>query len=569
LAFLSDRAQPGIQQPYRIPIDGGEAEPLPQSRGRVTDLMWSPDGASFALIVVEPDSEDWQARLKTRDDARGFGDDWRAAHVWTLRLDGGQLNRVTADGRHACAAAWSPDSASIAVLSQDSPWEDAYYGPLRLDLYPAQGGPAKNLATIKGPATHLCWSRDGSLLAMSAAESRVHTPGAFTLVSAVDGTTWLPWPGFPGTVEWLTWVPDGNALIVAALQDLAPVLLRVNLDQNGLTRDSVSLLPEEFANRGNIGDDVSISADGRTIALLYSRADTPAELWAGPIDDVRQRSRVNASIADWDIGRVEHLHWPAADGLTIGGLLFYPASYREGIRYPLVLLIHGGPDWHWAEYFPTGWAQLLSSYGYAVLLPNPRGGTGRGASFVDATWNDLGGEEMRDNLRGADAAIAMGIADPDRLGIGGWSHGGYMTAWTITQTTRFKAAVIGAGVANLVSDQGQNDIPRCNDDYFETRAHDDPDPYMRRSPITFVNRVTTPTLVLHGAADARVHPTQGREFFSALRLTGVPAEFITYPREGHAIEERLHRADLFRRILAWYDRYLKDPLAAAVPDQDR
>ena len=199
----------------------------------------------------------------------------------------------------------------------------------------------------------------------------------------------------------------------------------------------------------------------------------------------------------------------------------------------------------------------MAGRGYAVLMPNPRGSTGRGAEFSNAIFGDVGGGEYRDLMSGVDAMIERGIADPERLGVGGWSWGGYMTAWVVSQTGRFKAAVMGAGLPNMVSDNGLGDIPSANLSYFERSTYHDPEAYWDRSAIKYIRNATTPTLILHGEADDRVHPGQGREMYVALRTLGVETQFVTYPREGHPIMERKHQLDLVGRIVSWYDRYLK------------
>jgi len=240
-------------------------------------------------------------------------------------------------------------------------------------------------------------------------------------------------------------------------------------------------------------------------------------------------------------------------------MLVYPVDHRPGQRVPLVVEIHGGPSWQWEEGTMLSWhdwAQMLASRGYATLAPNPRGSTGYGSAFQRLLQDDVGGGEAQDLMTGAVAMVERGVADPDRLGIGGWSWGGYLTAWTITQTTMFRAAVMGAGLANVVSDHGQNDIPSMNDWIFPGHPYDHPDHYWERSPIRHIDRVTTPTLILHGAEDDRVHPAQAMEYHRALKTRGVPVESVRYPREGHGIEERRHQIDLMRRIVAWYDRWL-------------
>ena len=206
-------------------------------------------------------------------------------------------------------------------------------------------------------------------------------------------------------------------------------------------------------------------------------------------------------------------------------------------------------DWH-------DWAQMLASHGYAVLMPNPRGSTAYGHEFQQLLQDDVGGGESRDLVTGALAMVERGIADPERLGIGGWSWGGYLTAMTTTKTTMFKAAVTGAGVANNVSDHAQGDIPAANLLYFAGEPYHHPDAYWAASPIRSAAKVTTPTLILHGDADARVHPGQSMEWYRALKTLGVPVEFVRYPREEHPIRERAHQIDLMRRVDAWFRRWL-------------
>jgi dipeptidyl aminopeptidase/acylaminoacyl peptidase len=208
-------------------------------------------------------------------------------------------------------------------------------------------------------------------------------------------------------------------------------------------------------------------------------------------------------------------------------------------------------NWH-------DWAQMLASRGYAVLLPNPRGSTGYGHEHQRLLQDDVGGGESRDLVAGATAMVERGLADPDRLGIAGWSWGGYLTAWTITQTDLFSAAIMGAGLANLVSDHGQGDIPSANLLYFPGQPYDLMEKYWSSSPVRYVSAVRTPTLIVHGDDDARVHPAQSMEYFRALKVLGVPVRFVRYPREKHEIEERAHQIDLMDRVITWFDHYLRN-----------
>jgi dipeptidyl aminopeptidase/acylaminoacyl peptidase len=297
--------------------------------------------------------------------------------------------------------------------------------------------------------------------------------------------------------------------------------------------------------------------------MIWDDSANVPDVWTVDLDgggELTRRTHCNPELEAAQLGTTEIVRWASDEGVEVEGILIKPSSYQAGQRYPLVVQVHGGPTWQWVNGFYANWhdwAQMLAGRGYAVLLPNPRGSTGRGPEYSNANFGDVGGGEYRDMLAGVDAMIERGIADPDGLGIGGWSWGGYMTAWTVSQTTRFKAAVMGAGLPNMISDNSIGDIPSANLSYFEQTAYHDPDSYYDRSAIKHIRNATTPTLILHGEADKRVNMWQGVEMYMALKTLGVPTQLVTYPREPHGIQERKHQLDLMRRVVEWYDRYLQ------------
>ena len=253
------------------------------------------------------------------------------------------------------------------------------------------------------------------------------------------------------------------------------------------------------------------------------------------------------------------LRWKS-DELEVEGQLIYPVGYEEGKRYPTILHIHGGPSWAWDDHFYANWhdwGQFLAGQGYAVLMPNPRGSTGRGWEYQIANYNDWMGGDYRDSQRGLDLLIERGIADPDRLGIGGWSYGGLTTAWALTQTDRFKAAVLGAGVTNRVSMHGTTDIVRWHGAGNRPSSPRRPTSTGTARRCATSARSTTPTLIPHGEKDDRVPVSQGWEYYNALRTMGVPTKMVVYPREPHGLGERQHQRDLMERVLAWFDEYVK------------
>jgi dipeptidyl aminopeptidase/acylaminoacyl peptidase len=254
-------------------------------------------------------------------------------------------------------------------------------------------------------------------------------------------------------------------------------------------------------------------------------------------------------------GKAENLEW-RSDGLDVQGWLIPPKEVHHGTRYPMVVVVHGGPSGMTSSSWPADIDGALMTMGYFVLLPNPRGSYGRGEAFTQANVKDFGGGDLRDILAGVDAVLARYPVDPKRLGIYGWSYGGFMTMWAVTQTDRFHAAVTGAGVADWLSYYGQNLIDQWMIPFFGASVYDDPAVYEKSSPIRFIKRVKTPTLVVVGEHDAECPAPQSFEFWHALKTLGVPTQLVVYPGEGHDFADRANRKDVLERTLAWLEKYL-------------
>jgi dipeptidyl aminopeptidase/acylaminoacyl peptidase len=257
-------------------------------------------------------------------------------------------------------------------------------------------------------------------------------------------------------------------------------------------------------------------------------------------------------------GETRVLRWQAADGLAIQGLLILPVGYQEGQRVPTITWVHGGPAGLYTQGFNLAGRglQLFAAAGYAVFMPNPRGSTGWGVDFTEANIGDLGGRDYEDIIAGLDYIIALGIADSERLAIGGWSYGGFMTAWAVSQTSRFKAAIAGAPITHWRSFHGIAEIGTWDAISYRASPYAAGGPYDRFSPIQHVANVRTPTLLIHGQDDIIVPVSQSYEFFRALKDQGVPTELVVYPREPHGPRERAHKLDRLRRFVEWFERYL-------------
>ncbi|MCU1261446.1 MAG: peptidase, partial [Bryobacterales bacterium] len=302
---------------------------------------------------------------------------------------------------------------------------------------------------------------------------------------------------------------------------------------------------------------ISLAKDGKTAAVVRTSWQRAPEVWAGSIGDWQPKTHGNHSAhANW--GEAKKLHW-TSDGASVQGWLLYPKDYDPTRRYPMVVSIHGGPAGAKSPSWPLPGFDfsLLSAEGYFVLFPNPRGSYGQGEKFTAANVKDFGYGDLRDILAGVDEVLKTLPVDDKRVGIGGWSYGGYMTMWAVTQTNRFHAAVTGAGLSNWQSYYGQNSIDEWMIPYFGASVYDDPAVYAKSSPIAYIKNVKTPTLVVVGDRDGECPAPQSYEFWHALKTLGVKTQFVIYPNEGHRFHDPQHIEDLVKRTVGWFNENLR------------
>jgi dipeptidyl aminopeptidase/acylaminoacyl peptidase len=565
LAFLSDRAERGRAGLYVLHDAGGEAVPVAVPQVAVSAFSWSPDSSTLAFLAPDEPDPAVTRRRKERDDPDVFGELVPTCRLFTVPAVGGAITRVWTGDRHPVAVAWAPDNSRIAMLTQPSPELDRAIDT-RVAVVSIGSGELTDIAGLPW-ATDLCWSGPRTIVAVAPHERMPQSASTVWSVQAAAGAA--PMVVGPGTDE-----PRCGVAVRAVSGGPAPLAvviyegLRARVEWRGAGR------PAGPAGRARIpspllevdGDldafDAVGTPAGTVLALVRSTGGQPAEVWAGPPERLRRCSDHHASWEQVRFGAVEPFACTAPDGLSLDAILVRPTGTAPA-PWPTVVLAHGGP-YGWDSLrlhcHPLDWAQWLATAGYAVLMPNYRGSLGRGNAFATSVRGDMGGAEWRDVLAVVDAAVERGLSDPGRLGIGGWSQGGFLTAWAVTQTDRFRAAVMGAGVSDWHMISSTGDEPGFESALSGGLPWDGVRSAvpLDRSPITHAGKVSTPLLILHGERDQRVPLSQGVGFHRALRdrPAGGPVELVVYPREPHGIGERRHQEDVLRRVRAWFDRWL-------------
>lgn len=556
IAFLSDRAERA--QIYLMAPDGGEPEKLTDSKTAVSGFQWSPDGKQIAYLATDPPTEAEEKREKDKDDAQVTDHNFRMTHLWVIDLAGKKARRLTHGAYTVSDPQWSPDGRQIAYVTRPTPRADD--GGLS-DIWAIAanaddaGGAPRRLAGGPGPESAPRWSPDGKQILFTGQPDSSDTVRYNRLyVAGIDEPAGRR-RELDRAAEYdpqaADWSPDGKWIYFAAAHGTVADLLAVAADNSAVRR---------IGEANGVLGGWKLSKDGRSVAFTWADSEHPAEVYFSSLDSFRptRLTDTNPQVKDLALGRTEALRWKSRDGMEVEGLLLYPVNYEPGKKYPLLVYVHGGPSGVYLRSFMANWGnfgQVWAGKGWACFYPNFRGSTGYGESFQRANINGWGKGDYQDIQSGIDLLVQRGLADPDRLAQTGWSYGGYMTAWTITQTTRFKAAMVGAGLTNMFSMYSTNDLQRVLDNYFGGQPWQKPEAYMQASAMSFIRQARTPTLILHGAADQRVPPTQGRELYIGLQKNGVPVEFVTFPREPHGLGEPRHQLDKMKREYAWIARH--------------
>lgn len=561
IAFLSDAAHSGQLQLY-LTAPGGGARQLTHVKGDLSNPVWSPDGKSIAFLFIENAPRAAGPLAAEAPDEGVVGAKIYEQRLAIADLAAGGVRQVTPADMYVYEYDWSPDGQKIVATAAHGNGDDNWYVAQIYIFDALQATTPQSIYKSDMQIGTPKWSPDGKSIAFIAGlMSDEGSVGGdiYTLPadSSSGGGARDVTPDIKASPSSLEWSADSRAILFAEIIDGQSGVASVNLDSGEVS--SLYTGAERLGSNG-FGVGISLSRDGKIAAAVRQSFSQPPEVWAGPIGNWKQITHVNSALRPaW--GKAETLHWQSdmGAGQKIQGWLVYPQNYDPSKKYPLVVEVHGGPASANMPSWPSrrSYAAALPAAGYFLLLPNPRGSYGSGETFTRANVKDFGGGDFRDIMAGVDAALASLPIDPHRLGITGWSYGGYMSMWAVTQTHRFNAAVIGAGLADWLSYYGENQIDKWMTFYFGDTVYNNPAVYAKSAPITFIKNVQTPSLIVVGDSDGECPPPQSYEFWHALVTLGVPTQFVIYPHEGHGFANPAHSRDVVERAVAWFNAHLQ------------
>jgi dipeptidyl aminopeptidase/acylaminoacyl peptidase len=551
-AFLSDRNDK--EQIFLMHTTGGEARCLTEHETAVLSFRWSPDGTKIAFTAVDPKTQDKEKEEKEGDDARVIDAEFDWPKLWVIDVATRKETQVFDEDRNVEEFAWSPDGSRFALLVRPTTLVDLVMNT-EIHVMPSSGGSVSRLTNNSAVESDLVWAADGKSLFYTATdESRFINAESKLFRLDIDTRQIGRLSGeYAYGASNLQLSPDGKRLYF---------LSGIKTDQRLCAIDLLTGEIAEVSARDGTVLSFDASLDDSSLAFVFSDTQSLPELWTAELHPFRAQPapKVNPQIDTWLLGETKVVQWKSTDGWDIEGFLTLPIDYEEGQNYPLVVVIHGGPEGAYTKALRPHYlnnAQVFAGKGWAVLRPNYRGGSNYGDQFIQGMNADTGGGDFHDIMTGVDYVVAEGIADPERMAVTGWSWGGISTGWIVTQTDRFKAASAGAMVSNHFSVFGQADLT-FDVEYFYIGGtpYEDPSRYLRMSPIGHVMKAKTPTILLHGMEDVRCPFPQSVEFYKGLKAAGVETKLVGYPREPHVFREPRHMLDKMVREYDWFEEHV-------------
>jgi dipeptidyl aminopeptidase/acylaminoacyl peptidase len=550
IAFIADlEQQVPAGQLWLMDTPSSTPRKIADFKGYISDPRFSRDGNSLAILFIEGIPRIAGPLMPMTPPEGVIAEHHYEQRITTVDLTSGEIHQVSPDNVYVYEYDWMPDGTSWAAIAAHGSGDNNWWIARLYNISTTTG----NMRELYKPTLQIAVPRvsaDGKQIAFieGLMSDQGATGGDIFVIPSNGGKARNLTSNMRASASGLNWTGPGRISFPENLDGNAGI---ATVSTQGGDVKTVWSDFEQISSDG-WGLEASFSRDGGSVAVVRQSFSMPPEVWAGPVGQWKQITALNAGVKPaW--GEVRNVHWNN-EGMRIQGWLLFPKNYDKNKKYPLVVTVHGGPS---SACMPR-WSPMDGAYsamGYFELCPNPRGSYGQGEAFTRANVKDFGGGDFRDIMAGIDSLANEYGIDLNRLGIRGHSYGGYMTMWAETQTTRFKAAVAGAGLSDWLSYYGENDIDEWMIPFFGASVYDDPAVYAKSSPINFVKKVQTPTLILVGDRDGEVPAPQSFEWWHALKTLKVPVEFVVYPNEGHSIVQPAHFRDYNVRSLKWFERW--------------
>jgi len=554
IAFLSTRS--GKNQVWVMNTLGGEGRKLTSEKKDVKAIKWSPDGKIISFLKSDDDSEEEVKSKENKTDVILVDKSFKYSHIYSYNISKDTVMQITKGNFSVNNYDYSPNGSEIIFSHQDDTNINTGLVNTDISIIGSDGKNLKNLISRPGLDSNPIFSANGNKFAFISSGGKQESIGLRDVyiydlnssnISKLNNT-----PNRDSNI--ISWSSDDKKLIISeSVKTTRQILL---LPING---DSYLSWSNDKYNKGVISSVVK-SKNSDQIVFCYEKLDEPVEVYTSKENNVSFEKLSGINNIDYPkLSMTEIISWKSFDGKIIEGILTYPKNYKKGIKYPVILQIHGGPAGVFSERFNARPGIYMTEYfsekGYATIKPNPRGSTGYGKEFRYANYKDWGYGDYEDVISGVDKIIEMGIGDSEKQFVMGWSYGGYLTSFIVTKTNRFKAASMGAGLPNLISMVTTTDIQDYLVAHMGSEFWQDYETYQKHSAIYQIKNTITPTQIIHGANDLRVPFTQGQEFYRALKRIGVDTEMVVYPRTPHSIKEPKFLMDVSERILTWFEKY--------------
>jgi dipeptidyl aminopeptidase/acylaminoacyl peptidase len=562
VAFLSDAVKAGQRQLYVARVSGGNETATSGLAKRLTDVKgflatpsWSPDGKTIAILFTENATRASGPLVAETPQTGEIKDSFFEQRLAVVDVASAKLRQISPADTYVYEYDWAPDGLRFAVTAAlgngDNNWWVA-------ELFTLEGttGLMKSIYKPHLQIANPVWSPDGERIAFveGLMSDAGFTGGDIFAVDAGGGEAQDLTPEIKASPSWIGWTPEKKIIFT---EFVAGDIGLANVDPQNKKVETLWRGGEYLAGVGGFSPAISLAKDGKTMAFVRQSYAAPPEVWAGQVGEWKQLTHRNEGVTrEW--GDAKSIEWKNG-GFAVQGWLLYPKDFDASKKYPLVVNVHGGPSGAAVSTWPSShdYAAALAGAGYFVLSPNPRGSYGQGEAFTRANVRDFGGGDFADVLAGVDEAMRVAPIDGNRLGLTGWSYGGFMTMFGVTQTNRFKAAMAGAGIANWQSYYGENLIDQWMIPFFGKSVYDDPEIYAKSSAINSIKKVKTPTLVIVGDSDGECPAPQSFEFWHGLKAMGVETQLVVYEHEGHMFAKPQHQRDVIERTLAWFDVHLR------------